>query len=196
MLAIHICQTLNHWNIFNSRSPRHKFAGRGPTNDLSIIQIIQNFLLVGIVTASILTPYSPWNSSSLQLLPESAASMLADLSAFWRKIWEILWPHYIFRPYVNTHLSNASFKKADQEIDGMGSRPTQFIVVKSAWIAMSLQPSNPLRVSSCSGSFLLVHSLITILNRDWNPCYLPKLGAAEAHLRYCCSSVNYTGSVV
>ena len=25
------------------------------------------------------------------------------LFAFWRKRWEMLWPHYMFRPYVNTH---------------------------------------------------------------------------------------------
>lgn len=45
---------------------RHKFAGREPRNDPYIIQIIQNFLPVGIVTVSILTPFSPWNSSSLR----------------------------------------------------------------------------------------------------------------------------------
>ena len=67
VLAIHMCQTLMRSYVFYSRSPRHKFAGRGLMNDLSIIQIIQNCLLVGIgVTASILTSYIFWNSSSLR----------------------------------------------------------------------------------------------------------------------------------
>ncbi|KIK06095.1 hypothetical protein K443DRAFT_674656 [Laccaria amethystina LaAM-08-1] len=52
-------------NVFYSRSPRHKFARRGPMNDLPITQI-------------------------------------------------------------NIRLSNASFKKAGQEIDGMRSRPTLY----------------------------------------------------------------------
>lgn len=133
--------------------------------------IIQNFLLVGIITASILTPYGRWNSSSVR----PSDYCLQALQVRWRTFLPsgenagaTLWPHYISRSYVKTHLSNALFKKADQEIGDMGSRPTQFIVVKSTWIATSLRPSNSLRVSSCLASFPLVHSLIMTFNGSCN----------------------------
>ena len=61
-----LLQTIrNFWFPLTFSDPS-SLRGRGPTNELSIIQIIQNFLLVGIVTTPILIPYSPWNSSSLR----------------------------------------------------------------------------------------------------------------------------------
>ena len=56
VLAIHICQTWKRSKVFYPRSSRYKFAGYGPTNNISIIQVVQNFLPVGSPLPQFLPP--------------------------------------------------------------------------------------------------------------------------------------------
>ena len=189
-----LLQTIrNFWFPLTFSDPS-SLRGRRPTNELFIIQIIQTFSLWGSSLPQFLSPTALGIAALSGPLTVACGYLGGSVCVSEKNIGNAVATLH----FVNTHLSNASLKKGDQEIDGMGSRSTQFIVVKSIWIATSLQPSNSLRVSSCwELSFSLVHSSITILNRDWNIHYLPKLWVAQARLRYRKNLCKYyTGSVV